>query len=146
MKRIFAIALLAAASFVTANSASAQSQNNKVQATIPFNFTVNGTAVPAGTYTIGSTSSGSALLEIADRTDGVHVMVLSMPESQPANSSYNGKLIFHKYGDQYFLAEICGGSSALDVAFPTSKAEKRAKSQTQEAGLRINNDVLIALK
>ena len=52
MNRISAIALFVAASFVTAGSALAQ--DHRVQATVPFSFTVNGATLPAGTYTIGS--------------------------------------------------------------------------------------------
>ena len=52
MKHITAIALFIAATFITAGKAMAQ--DYAVQATIPFNFTVNGNQLPAGNYTLGS--------------------------------------------------------------------------------------------
>ena len=36
----------------------------------------------------------------------------------------HAKLVFHKYGDQYFLAEIWDGQSRIGIAFPESKREK----------------------
>jgi hypothetical protein len=53
--------------------------------------------------------------------------------------------VFHKYGNQYFLSQICYADSSTKVQFSTSKAEKRARTQINEAGLRVNNDVMIAL-
>ena len=141
MKRIAAIALFVAATFITAGSALAQ--DHRAKATVPFNFTVNGSSLPAGTYTIGSDSTSANILSITDREKSVHIMAMGLAD--PNYPGTSGKLVFHKYGDQYFLSEICYADSSTKVDFPTSKAEKRAKSQSQEAGLRVNNDVMIAL-
>jgi hypothetical protein len=54
-------------------------------------------------------------------------------------------LVFHKYGGQYFLSEIRSEESAINVKLAPSKQEKRAKAETEQAGLRVNNDVMIAL-
>ena len=142
MNRISAIALIVAASFVTAGSAMAQ--DHRAQATVPFNFTVNGNYVPAGTYTIGSEVNSPNLITITDREKNVHLLALAMPDSN--TSSGANKLVFHHYGNQYFLSEIRCESASMNVQLATSKAEKRAQAaQTQEAGLRVNNDVMIAL-
>ncbi|HTC75260.1 MAG TPA: hypothetical protein VK684_06770, partial [Edaphobacter sp.] len=55
------------------------------------------------------------------------------------------QLVFHKYGDQYFLCEIRSEQSSLNVQLPTTKQEKRARTETQVAGLAVNNEVMIAL-
>jgi hypothetical protein len=141
MKRIAAIALFVAASFITAGGALAQDQ--KVKATVPFNFTVNSSSLPAGNYTIGSDSTSRNILTIADWDKHVHI--LAMGQTDSGTSVKSGHLVFHKYGDQYFLSEICYAGSATTVQFPPSKAERRAKAETQEAGLRIENDVMVAL-
>ena len=142
MNRISAIALIVAASFVTAGSAMAQ--DHRAQATVPFNFSVNGNWVPAGTYVLGSESTTPNVITITDREKNVHLMALMLQDSsssRPAN-----KLVFHRYGNQYFLSEIRCDSASMNVHLSTSKAEKWAQAaQTQEAGLRVNNDVMIAL-
>lgn len=141
MNRISAIALFVAASFVTAGSAMAQ--DHRVQATVPFNFTVNGETLPAGTYIIGSDVSTPRIVTITERAKNVHLMAVTLPDqnaSRPTN-----KLVFHKYGNQYFLSEIRCDSVSMNAHLATSKQEKWAKAQTQEAALRSDNDVLVAL-
>jgi hypothetical protein len=142
MNRISAIALIVAASFVTAGSAMAQ--DHRAQATVPFNFTVNGNSLPAGTYIVGSESSSPNVITITDREKNVHLMAIAMPDSNTSGAA--NKLVFHRYGNQYFLSEVRCESASMNLALSTSKAEKRAKAaQTQEAGVRVNDDVMIAL-
>jgi hypothetical protein len=141
MNRISAIALFVAASFVTAGSAMAQ--DHRVQATVPFNFYVNGATLPAGTYTIGSEVTSPRIITINERAKNVHLMAVTLPDestSRPAN-----KLVFHKYGNQYFLSEIRCDSASMNVHLTPSKQEKWAKASTQAAELRTDNNVLVAL-
>jgi hypothetical protein len=140
MKNLTAIALFVAAGFVTAGSALAQ--DHKVTANVPFNFTVDGRTLPAGKYTIGNDANSPQILTIADRKDGVAVMTITIPDSGYAADN---KLVFHRYGNQYFLSEVRSTNSSMRCHLATSKQEKWAKTQTQEASLRVNNDVLIAL-
>jgi len=141
MKRIAAIALFVASTLLTAGSAVAQ--DRQVKATVPFNFTVNNSWLPAGTYTIGSNSDTPNLLSIRDRAKSVHILAMGLTD--PRDSEKVGKLVFHRYGNQYFLCEIRSQESAINVQLATSKQEKRAREETQQAGLRVNDDVMIAL-
>jgi len=140
MKHLTAIALFIAATFITAGKAIAQ--DYAVQATIPFNFTVNGSQLPAGNYTLGSDITSPRIVKISDRTQRVHVMVLSMPSADERGKV--NQLVFHKYGNQYFLSEIRSRESGINVQLATSKQEKKARTETQVAGLAANNDVVIA--
>jgi hypothetical protein len=140
MKYLTAIALFIAATFITAGKAIAQ--DYAVQATIPFHFTVNGSQLPAGNYTLGSDITNPRILNISDRTQHVHVMVLARPSADEKRKA--NQLVFHKYGDQYFLSEIRSQESAINLQLATSKQEKRARTETQVAGLPVNNDVIIA--
>ena len=141
MKHITAIVLFIAAAFITAGKAIAQ--DYAVRATIPFNFTVNGRLLPAGNYTLGTDITSPNIPKVRERTLRAHAMVAAMP-SQPAKQKAN-VLVFHKYGSQYFLSEIRSQESSINVQLATSKQEKRARAQTEQAGLRVNNDVMIAL-
>ena len=143
MKRIPTIALLVAASVIMAGSAMAQ--NDAVKATVPFNFTASGNRLlPAGTYTISTDTSSPHILRIADREKGVSVVALALPDA--GNPRNTNKLVFHRYGSQYFLSAIRCEASAMNIYLPPSKQEKMARAQAQEAELRVNNDVLVALK
>jgi hypothetical protein len=142
MKRIAAVTLILAASFITAGSALAQQHG--VKANIPFNFTLNGRTLPAGHYTIETDSQNPTVLRIEDRDDSIYVMTAAMPsvsEQQPNNTA-----VFHRYGNQYFLSSIRANGVSVNCHLATSKQEKLAKTQTQEAVVRVNNDVMLALK
>ena len=141
MKHITAIALFIAASFITAGKAIAQ--DYAVQATIPFNFTVNGRSLPAGNYTLGSDITSPTILKIRERTQHANAMVMAMPS--PTEKRKANELVFHKYGNHYFLSEIRSEQSAINVTLVTSKQEKLVRAETEQAGVRVNDNVLIAL-
>ncbi|WP_433963917.1 hypothetical protein [Tunturiibacter gelidiferens] len=140
MKNLTAIALFVAAGIATAGSALAQ--DHKVTANVPFSFTVNGRTLPAGHYTLGSEVNTPRMLTISDREKGIAVMAITVPDY---GASADNKLVFHRYGGQYFLSEVRTTNEATTCHLPTSKQEKWAKSQTQEASVPDNHEVLIAL-
>jgi hypothetical protein len=142
MKRtINAIALFVASMFITAG-VWAQS----VKATIPFDFTVNNTTVPSGTYIISSASTDHDVLCISDQKH-VHLLTSALPN--PAHAGKANVMVFHKYGNQYFLSEIrSADSSSMNLRLPVWKAEKRARMQTQETAAAagpFSSDVMVAL-
>ena len=143
MKRILALTLILAAGFLTAGSALAQ-QRNAVAADVPFSFVLNGRSLPAGHYTITADPNSPEVLRIDDRDDSVHIITMAMPASSERQT--DNTVLFHKYGNQYFLSSIRVSGSSMNCHLTTSKQEKWAKAQTQEATLRVNDDVLIALK
>lgn len=142
MKRIAAVTLILAAGFITAGSALAQT--HKVAANIPFSFTLNGRSLPAGHYTIESDFNTPNVLRIDDREDDVHM--IAMAQRDPSEAQRDNTLVFHRYGNQYFLSSIRANGAPMNCHLLISKQEKWAKTQTQEAALRVDDDVLIALK
>jgi hypothetical protein len=142
MKHIAAIALFVVASVLTAGSAIAQ--DHAVKATVPFNFNVNGHSLPAGNYTLGTEITSPLILNITDREKGVHAMAMTQPSA--GGDKQTNVMVFHRYGNQYFLTEIRADASSLNVRIPTSKEEKRARAQVEQAGLRTtSDDVIVAL-
>jgi hypothetical protein len=142
MKRtINAIALFVAAMFITAGVWAPS-----VKATIPFDFTVNNTTVPSGTYIISSASTDHDVLCISDQKH-VHLLTSALPN--PAHAGKANVMVFHKYGNQYFLSEIrSADSSSMNLRLPVWKAEKRARMQTQETAAAagpFSSDVMVAL-
>ena len=140
MKRTISIAFLAVAGLITAGSVSAQ--NSGVQATIPFNFAVGNTVLPSGTYIVSSQNHEMVLIRNKD-----HWKVAALAIAMPGNSQYagQGKLVFNKYGNEYFLNEILCPTAAIAADLPTSKREDRAKAR-EEASLEQPERVLLALK
>lgn len=136
MKRITAITMFLAG-LVTISSASAQ--DHAVKATIPFDFTVGNTLLHSGTYTV--ISDFPNVIEILNNKQ--HVEVLSLVNAAD-NKSKSRKLVFNRYGNQYFLSEILCSSEQMNLQLPTSKLEKRV--QHQEASLPSNYQTYVALR
>ena len=139
MKRTFATALLAAASLMASIGVSAQSRQ---QATIPFDFTVGQRLLPAGTYVIRPLGRG--VIAVRGWKGNELVSATTLITSANEVSKNPDTLVFHRYGDQYFLSEIRGdlGDNVGTVA--TSKLEQRIQLQRAEGATR--DKTLISLK
>jgi hypothetical protein len=141
MNRILSIALVLASTLSAAGTASAQ--DRRVKATVPFNFTVGDQTLPAGTYIISSTMNAPALLAVRNWDKPINILTMGRPNE--GNLVSVNVLVFHKYGNQYFLSQIRSEGASMSIDFSTSKAEKKARMQVEEAGRFVNDPVLIAL-
>jgi hypothetical protein len=137
MKRIFAITLFAASSLAAAGNLSAQ--DHQMKANIPFAFTMGSRTLPAGSYTISSPSRNVVVVRNDENRMAAASTVYVSDKQSP-----NGVLVFERYGHQYFLEEILGPSSAMNVSVPRSKAERSA--QREQAALREGTQTLVAMK
>src|ERR1035438_5333625 len=129
MKRISAIGLLTIASLATCTGAIAQ----QLKANIPFGFTVGNTWMPAGEYTISS-----PLRQVVQVRSVDLAKIATIVSSQGYNESRSGsKLVFDKYGDQYFLRRVLSPNFAsLNLDVPQGKAEKQARSRSLRSETR----------
>jgi len=89
---------------LAAGSAFAQS-GDTTRFSIPFNFIVNHTTLPAGDYAISIMGGGNQVLVI--RGTGTSSIMTTVANHVQANRpSKNTKLVFRRYGDRYFLAQL----------------------------------------
>jgi hypothetical protein len=103
-------------------SASAYAQTGVVKATVPFNFIVNKTELLAGEYRIqpmGITASAMAI----ESPDGKVVKAFLPIECTAPQTPKTTKLVFHRYGAQYFLAQIWKTGNDRGQELPTSGLE-----------------------
>lgn len=136
MKRIIAMAIFGLAILGISNRATAE--DREIRVTIPFDFTFGRALLPAGTYIITSPTQIAVVLD--NRKQSVAVL-----RSTPGEDDHSGidKLVFNKYGDQYFLHVVLCTTIHLSSEFPVSKAEKKA--QLHRASLDRGDRVLLAL-
>ena len=116
--------LVVALAFVTA-VASANGQSTKARATVPFDFIVGSETLSSGAYSVQSITSGGDVLRIQSSTSTDSAARLTMPAE---GKSEQAKLVFHRYGDTYFLAQVWNGSGDAGRELPKSKAEKEVAS------------------
>ena len=96
--------------------------HSTVTAKIPFDFMVSGKTLPAGIYTIAQGTSKSTLV-IRSRDNRVAIGALTMEATD--KSKAQARLVFRRYGNQHFLAQVYdGGSEGQEL--PKSKAEREA--------------------
>ena len=100
--------------------------SGRVSAEIPFDFFVGSKEFKAGRYTVSRLSDGKSLDTL---------IIRSAEDGESANFNVNNvygkgepqaKLIFNRYGNQYFLAQIFDGESEQGSALGKSKAEREA--------------------
>jgi hypothetical protein len=119
-----ALLILALALVVSAPLAQAQT---RARASVPFEFSLNQTSMPAGIYEVSSMSDKVLTVRNLETRDARLVIASVHVQASQAAGTPHAKLVFRKYGDQYFLAEIWNGQSNIGIAFPESKKERELK-------------------
>jgi hypothetical protein len=114
------------------------------KADVPFAFKVGSAELPAGTYEIRTIGAGNSSIVIQNRETSAAAMSTAGRE-QPRNT--NAKLVFHRVGNSYFLAEVWRSSTAEGMIVPTSKQEKELEKELQAANGRSGGyeNVIVAL-
>lgn len=83
--------------------ASANGQTQNLKADIPFEFVVGDQSLPAGSYTVRAIADASDALRIRGVEAKASAVRLTTAVQGKAS---NAKLVFHRYGQRYFLAEV----------------------------------------
>ena len=134
-----ALTMLALAFLISIPMAQAQT---RLQADVPFAFSLGQSAMSAGEYEINS--AGQDLLLI--RNSGANeAQLLVKSQYVQGRDAGRPRLVFHKYGDQYFLSQIWDGNSNIGVELPVSHREKEIK-MAGAAFPRGAQTVIVAMK
>ena|ERR1017187_609364 len=97
-----------------------------IKADVPFEFVVNGKTMPAGECTIKVAGDGQTILAI--ESGNTHLFVL--PNSTESwKASAETSLMFHQYGDRYFLASINRAGEQRGYELPAGGLEKELRAQ-----------------
>jgi len=106
---------------------SANAQSARVStARIPFEFNVGDKALPAGQYLVKTiTESGEAVMISNDNGGSVRLTHSIRSSKTPAR----GKLVFHRYGDTYYLSEVWNKGEMTGRQLFRSKQERNIERQ-----------------
>jgi hypothetical protein len=137
MKKVFSVMATCCflALFVTA-TVPAQLPGTALRATIPFDFSVRGKTLPAGKYEIK---------RITDAPDGLIISSVNdkheraMFETEPVElrkTPNRGEIVFHRYGDSYFLSKVFSGGEQMGRELPVSREERRLRREMARNGNR----------
>lgn len=89
---------------------------------VPFQFTAAATAFPAGDYTVSRLLSPARTVLIRSVDCSKAAIVLTLPAE--SSVSKNSRLEFHRYGNQYFLANIWTVGDSIGSELIKSRAER----------------------
>jgi hypothetical protein len=120
------------AALLSASAAVGQSNRGDTVADIPFAFTVANHTLPPGRYTVTRLSE-KAIRIVNSQNQGTFALNDKL-ERRAAESS---KMVFHRYGNAYFLSEIGvsgsrTGAKVIRSRFENELAEKRTEMEIAE--------------
>jgi len=94
---------------------------------VPFAFSVEDHSLPAGEYLV-LTVTPERSIRITS-TDGKHSAIVNTLPNYAKAPSANSRLVFHKYRDEYFLAQVwTGGQNVARNPISSKRAMEIASS------------------
>jgi hypothetical protein len=120
------VSVLCAILFVTVvASAQGQTLGSRVRVNIPFDFHIGETKLASGKYSVGRArqNSDDVVMSVEDERGRAKAMRMSMPVLT-RDATSKAKLVFHRYGDQYFLYQIWPAGATTGRQFLKSHSER----------------------
>jgi len=71
---------------------------------IPFAFSVEGQSLPDGEYLVFTVTPERSIRIVS--TDGKHSAIVNTLPNYASSPSENSRLVFRRYGNEYFLAQV----------------------------------------
>lgn len=122
MKNCAVIAVVACIAFITLAAVPGHGQV-LFKGNVPFDFCAGGGVLPAGEYSINQSGWLSQSLSLYSGVRALEIMTPLITESR--RYSGTAKLIFHRYGSEYFLAEVWTGADNTVRTFPIHPRERQ---------------------
>lgn len=125
--------MLSVLGVLTSVSAHAQA-GEQFTVTIPFNFYVAGKTLPAGHYHVRRSTEdlgGVLVIRGTDGRTGVFVLTRGIETAEVQQQS---RLVFRRYGDQYFLGEVWISGRSTGRELPSSRKERLTKQESAKHG------------
>jgi hypothetical protein len=131
--------------FVTLAAGSVYAQSAmRLKVNIPFEFSVGNEALPAGEYTVRQRFQGHLVIQSADGSATKTFPTIGARASKTPNKS---SLVFHRYGDEYFLSRIWTTGDNTGHELFKSRAEReliRASSKLAKSATERQTVSLVA--
>ena len=122
---VSAMALSFLVSLAAVSPAAAKSVDG-MRAQIPFDFHVGDSLVRAGDYTVSSLTDDESVLRF--RSGKEIAATTTNSATKNGNGEGRARLVFHRYGDQYFLSAVWGSDNTGRM-LSESKRERRLRKE-----------------
>ena len=139
IKRLTMLSLVSMFSLCAAVASANAQLSIPIRAKVPFDFNVGEKKLPAGEYTFSRLSgfSDNKVISVSGADAGAHVFQSTFA-AHVLTPKDKSTLVFHKYGDQYFLEQIWSGGEQAGSQVPESRSERtieRQLAQTQQSNM-----------
>jgi hypothetical protein len=126
LKAATILSLVVALTITFAAVPSAADSFGSIRVDVPFEFSAGHSVFPAGKYTIrpAGVNTNGVIRIISE--DGKTSGVLLTNSAQSVQSKDESVVIFHRYGDQYFLFQVWAVGDTIGLEIPKSSMERQA--------------------
>jgi hypothetical protein len=109
-------------------SIQAQSRG-KLEVNVPFEFQIGSQTLPAGAYSVKRLTQNSILVQSADGQKSAIAQTLGTVQAKTNRTAAREKLVFNKYGSQYFLSQVWMVRGSDGRALNQTDAEREAAKE-----------------
>jgi hypothetical protein len=127
LKAAMMLGFIVAFTITSAVAPAAALSFNTIKADIPFDFTIGNRVFRAGKYTLRPVTNDTNPVVQIQSEDGqafrmfpTHSALASEPKEQTV-------LVFHRYGDQYFLYQVWALGDTTGIQLPKSSLERQTE-------------------
>jgi len=128
LKGFTMLALIVVVAFITAVASANGQSSRMVVADIPFDFSVGSKALTAGEYTVKAVTANGDALAISNQQSNKAAIRLTL-SIEAGRAPKQAKLVFHRYGQRYFLSEVWSADGRRGRQLLKSREEQAIESQ-----------------
>ena len=114
-----------------------QCRAQSLKASIPFDFVVGNTTLPAGEYALRPLNPVDGSIVGIKQVDGSAAMIVVTRPADQTGQTTEARLIFHRYGNEYFLSQIWTGLNGLQLHMSKREQEMAVVGQPAEFALTL---------
>jgi hypothetical protein len=131
MKKL--VSRILVAGFALSGLVAVEAQSRMITANVPFSYYMGKTAMPQGTYRVDELSTGKVVTLRTEKAANA----ISVFQTTGKSDEEAPRLVFHRYGDTYFLSEIWDGNGNIGLKLARSAREKELASNGAAAVLAV---------
>lgn len=128
------IAIIIVTAVFALNAEAQTSAPRRMHANVPFAFSVGEKTLPAGVYTLSVVNPNSDRQALQIRSENGRFSAIIQTSAVSAHHVDATKLVFRRYGDHYFFAQVEVAGDATTLVASRSRSERAARRALARGG------------
>jgi hypothetical protein len=114
---------------ISAAAAAFSPGSTSLRIKIPFDFTAGNQMLPAGVYNVSSLGTDLSMLQIKNQNLHRGIAIVRTVSKEANDHNPDSRLVFNRYGDQYFLSQVWSAGQTGAYTVPRSSREKELATE-----------------